>query len=504
MDVMDKQDQIDALRLWRASVAERFNLDTVQVLRDEVIEEIVRRQPKTLTDLGKISGVTPKRLSYFGEGILAILRGEAVTADEVDIRGTPNELSVSAFLDRVSAVLKGVVSRSVAIRGEISEVQVRAQGAFITLKDVDDESILGCYMSPWAYRQLGFDMEAGMEVKVYGEAQVYKPYGKLSFSVQYAELAGEGALRKAYELMKKRLEEEGLFERKRPLPSMIQRIGVVTSKSGAVIDDFRRNLDPLGLDVRLYHVNVEGAYAADDIIRAITYFNMRASDIDVLVIIRGGGSLESMQAFNTEGVARAIFASKIPTICGIGHDKDVPIASLVGDVMTSTPSIAATMVNKSWDALRNALVQYEHTIFSAYDRSLRGVRAMLGERTESIFGYLRSIFVQFRTIERRFVEYVDRSIKTCAATYSRIHDIRRALVVAEDRSIADLGRTVQRYEAYIEGVNPERNLRLGYSIIRNNKGDVVRSVDHLSEGDPITAQLADGEVVSTVNKKRKK
>ena len=408
--------------------------------------------------------------------------------------------TVSGFLDRVNAVL--AEERDIFVQGEISSIQVLPSGSYLTLKDKEDESILQCYIPPRTYHGLGIELEEGMEVKVGGAANVWKPKGRFSFLVTTLELAGEGSLKKAYELLKKKLEVEGLFARKRPLPEFISRIGIVTSRTGAVRDDFRRNLAPLGLKLYLYDARVEGARAVEDVTRGIRWFNERKPDLDVLVIMRGGGSLEDLQAFDNEKVARAVFASSIPTICSIGHHRDVTIASLAGDVETSTPSFAATFVNASWDRLREELPLRTQELDSAFETALGAARARTDAAGRSLLHFFVGLFRSAENFESRL-----------KLEFKRIMARRAEL---EARGAELFGFTAQRFERLLRarrerfeqlalrlaGADPERNLRLGYSILFASSGKVVKGPEDISIGERITARIRRGEVDAKVERIR--
>jgi exodeoxyribonuclease VII large subunit len=297
-------------------------------------------------------------------------------------------------------------------------------------------------------------MEDGLEVKAKGYPKMYHRRGQLTFQVQDLELAGEGSLKKAYELLKKKLEEEGLFDRKRPIPDYIKNIAVVTSRTGAVIGDFRKNLLPRGFHLSLFDVRVEGREAVSNILHAIQA--AQKGDFEVLVIMRGGGSLEDMQAFNNELVARAVFASKIPTLCGIGHDRDVPIVSLVGDKATSTPSIAATVVNESWRPLEDQLPLKMRELLHSY--------------------------VQFSSTLMRAPE-----------------QFAMRLAGAYELALQNTQDELSRAERYLAAVDPRRNLKLGYSILMK-QGVVVKKAKDFSLGDSFHAILDEGEIDASITK----
>ncbi len=378
--------------------------------------------------------------------------------------------SVGEFLDYVNEIFK---REEYTVLGEISEFNSHPTGVYVTLKDKEGEGVLNCYINPFVYRTAGISLEAGLLVKVHGYPSIHKPKGKFSFVVKEFELFGEGSLRRAYELLKKKLEEEGLFRRKRELPECIQEVGIITSKTGAVIDDFRKNLKPLGMKLHLFDVRVEGSSAPRNIIKGIRWFNTRMPECDVIVLIRGGGSLEDLQPFNNELVAREIFASSIPVIAGIGHDRDVPIASLVADVMTSTPSFAAMAVNASWDKLMLGLPNLERELFDSFERALDESRS-------------------------RVVAHTDRLLEKISRLITRYKIIEDVIVNAFSLRVQEVNEFLKRTAQYLTAVDPERNLRLGYSIIFNEKGNVVRDTADTGEGRPIAVRLHKGSLKARV------
>ena len=384
--------------------------------------------------------------------------------------------SVGEFLDYINEVFK---AREYTVEGEITECNPHPTGLYFTLKDKEGDGVLSCYMSPYAYRMLGVPLEVGMLVKAIGAPNIYKPKGRFSFVARKIELSGEGSLRKAYELLKKKLEAEGFFTRKRPLPEFIGSVGVITSKTGAVIDDFRKNLKPLGFKVFLHDVRVEGASAPNQIIHALHSFNKKMPDLDVIVLIRGGGSLEDMQAFNNELVVREIFASQIPVIAGIGHDRDVPIASLTADRMTSTPSFSAAIVNESWERLFKNVPLWEGSIFEVYGSAITDSLHAIKNASVHLAGVFQAI----------------------AGRYERlVEDILRVFEVALERT----EERVRRAGQLLSALDPERNLKLGYSIVFGEGGRVVRSADELKRGSRIRARLGKGSLEATVEKVEEK
>jgi exodeoxyribonuclease VII large subunit len=255
---------------------------------------------------------------------------------------------VSELTDRISEILEAAF-REVWVEGEVSNYHAAQSGhLYFTLKDTRSQIRCVCFRDQ--VRGLKFRPEDGLHVTVRGSLGVYEPRGEYQIYVSHVEPVGLGALQLAFEQLKKRLAEEGLFDEacKKSLPVLPQRIGVVTSPTGAAIRDILRVLKRRfpNLHVLLFPVKVQGEDAAREIVAALEYFN-RAKAVDVLIVARGGGSLEDLWSFNEEIVARAIAASQIPVITGIGHETDFTIADFAADVRAPTPSAAAEIVVRS-------------------------------------------------------------------------------------------------------------------------------------------------------------
>lgn len=248
-------------------------------------------------------------------------------------------LTVGEYLDRLNSVLK---NQSAKIVGEVTEVKTGPSGhVYFSLKDEKVAALVPCVIWGSKYRAYGVELHEGLKIYASGLPNIYAPYGKFTFVADVLELAGEGALKAAYEKLRKKLESEGLFspDRKRAIPQFPHRIGVITSRSGAVIHDFSVNLGKHGFQIIFVDSKVEGQEATDDLLSAVKF--LATKSVDVLVVMRGGGSLESFQAFNNESLVRALSDFPAPVITGIGHEKDAPLSSLVSDVNVSTPTAVA-------------------------------------------------------------------------------------------------------------------------------------------------------------------
>jgi len=404
--------------------------------------------------------------------------------------------------DYLSYLGKLVGREEVVVQGEISGFKNHQVGGFFSLKDQEGDGLLKCYIPPRFLSQLGFDLEDGLLINASGVASIYRPRGELSFTVHNVSLVGDGSIRQAYEALKKKLEEEGLFTRKRDLPEFIERIGFITAKTGEVLHDFKRNLKPLGFAVDLLDVRVQGNDAPAQIVQALETLNRRDS-VQVIVIARGGGSLEDLQAFNDERVARAIFKSEIPVLASIGHDRDVPIASLTADLYVSTPSIAAITMNRSWERLESSLPLLTSELMNGFSIVLEEkknlARAYLGRL---IFGIERLLRIprEFRARIRMEISILEKKSEEIKL---RTRREMATIVQSLKMRLEQMRGLIQSGKAYLEGVSPERNLRLGYSIVMGSEGQVIKRIDDVKVGDHLSTLLAEGSFVSEVESIKK-
>ena len=254
------------------------------------------------------------------------------------------KFSVSEFIAYVNQTLEYAYT-SCVVEGEVSEMKTsQGKWVFFSLKDEEGSSV-DCFIPIW---QLRIPIEDGMKVVVRGTPKLTK-WGKFSFTIQAIQPVGQGNIKKSFELLKKKLEKEGLFDpaKKRPLPRDLTKIGVISSTQAAGYADFIKIVNERwgGLEIQVAHTQVQGLVAPDQIIRALNYLNERG-EVEVIAIIRGGGSADDLACFNDEKLVRAIAASKIPVITGIGHEVDESLSDLAADVVASTPSNAAQMLTR--------------------------------------------------------------------------------------------------------------------------------------------------------------
>lgn len=371
----------------------------------------------------------------------------------------------------------------VAVRGEISNYKQYPSGHhYFTLKD--EGSALRCVMFKGNAMRLRFRPENGMKIIAMGKVSVYPRDGAYQLYCTAMTMDGVGDLYAAFEQLKKKLAAQGLFDpaHKKPLPKYPGTIGIITSSAGAAVHDMLRILRkryPLSR-VRLLPVRVQGAEAPGEIAAAIGYAN-HYHLADLLIVGRGGGSIEDLWAFNDEQVAYAIYHSEIPVISAVGHEPDVTISDYVADLRAATPSNAAELAVPDQDALRQSLDAMANAMASSLNRQVKAARQHLmvlsaSPALQGPAGYL---------------EQRNQSVEL----------LKNRLVAAQNQNIT---RAKQRYIAQIsklEAMSPLKVLTRGYSMVQTERGEVVRSVSQVSLGERIRVRLSDGTLSATVMKK---
>ena len=298
--------------------------------------------------------------------------------------------SVSDFQVICNQILENAFA-GIIVEGEVASFKIN-QGKFVFFDLKDENASVGCFMMKFALR---FPIEDGMKVRARVVPKV-TAWGKFSLTVQAIMPVGEGSLKKSYELLKKKLLGEGLFaqEKKRPLPKDLVKIGVITSTQAAGYADFCKILNERwgGLQVQVAHTQVQGMVAADQMMRALEYFNEKG-EVEVVAIIRGGGSADDLAVFNDERLVRAVAASRIPVITGVGHEVDESLVDLAADVVASTPSNAAQMLTRDKKAetlrieqeverIKNLLKMKLDEIGAGLDRYIMDLRRAFADRLE--------------------------------------------------------------------------------------------------------------------------
>lgn len=387
-------------------------------------------------------------------------------------------ITVSDFLHLVNAALGTIPMDSMTVVGEIAEYRV-SQGKWVNfdLKDEQEEAKISCFTTVF---KVGVPLEAGMKIQVTGYPKVYERFGKFSLNVESVELVGEGALAKAYLMLKKKLEAEGFFDasRKRPIPRFPHRIGLITSSEAAAYGDFLRILNNRWGGVEVVHipVHVQGKNAVPEILQAFELFNEMSEKPDVIVLTRGGGSLEDLHAFNDELVARAVFQSTIPVVCGVGHERDESLCDFVADVRASTPSNAAEIVVPDRRDLQREILS-----------SIRRMGDILkhdADRREHVVNHSIGVFDRF--VERRRYD-VQRLENENRVSFENLFSFAKSSATS----------TIRLFESF----NIQKTLDRGYSIVRSD-GKILKEASTLVLGDALEIQFARSKIDATVGKTR--
>tara|TARA_R110002049_G_scaffold2750_2_gene21336 strand:+ start:18781 stop:20001 length:1221 start_codon:yes stop_codon:yes gene_type:complete len=392
-------------------------------------------------------------------------------------------MSVGELTGHIKAVVEGTFP-SMWVSGELSGIaQPRSGHVYFTLKD-DDSQIRGVMWRGVASK-LDFEVEDGQEVLCFGDIEVYAPRGTYQLVVRKMQPQGVGALQLALQQLQQKLSGEGLFaaERKRELPTYPRRIGIITSPSSAAVRDFLQAATNRfqGVEIVVIPAVVQGQGAAKSIVDALKAAHRITPLLDVVILSRGGGSLEDLWCFNEEPVVRAVAASNIPTVSAVGHEIDVTLCDLAADVRALTPTDAATRVLPDGDAVRDMVEMLTRRI----QRTMSSAIDLRRQRLESIQSRqcMRKPMELIHLRSRRLDELDDRA--------------RRAI-----RSRWRLGETkVQSLSASLSALSPLSVLARGYSFTLDTDGNPIRSAADVSEGDLIRSRLAVGEIESRVVRK---
>lgn len=381
-------------------------------------------------------------------------------------------VTVSEFIQLINEVVAG----EFIVEGEVTEYKI-SQNKWIFFNLKDEVSCLSCFSTVFTLKT---PLEEGMKVRVLGYPKVHDKSGRFSFTVQKVELLGEGALQRAYLLLKQKLSSEGLFDktRKRPLPPIPERVGVIASGDSAAWGDFKRILSNRwgGVEVILRHVAVQGDSAVREIVEAFKDFNTSKTMCDVLVLIRGGGSLEDLMAFNSEEVVRAIYSSRIPVICGVGHERDETLADLVADLRASTPSNAAELlVPDRIDFIRRLVFDLDHI----QERLTHQVVTKRHLLERSVQFMINQFGIHTQTIKQTIESFM----------YSQAKLENECLRVKE---------FLMSSETLFKNVNPKQLLKRGFSITRTKKGELVRGAHQVDKKEVLMIELGQGEIEAEV------
>ena len=408
----------------------------------------------------------------------------------------------------------------VYLTGQVSNFRKRPTHQYFSLKD--DRAVIQATIWSGIYQKLGFDLEEGMKINVIGRVQVYEPSGSYSIIIEKAEPDGVGALAIQFEQLKKKLSEEGLFQErfKQAIPQFAKRIGVVTSRSGAVIQDIITTVSRRfpGVEIVLYPTKVQGEGAAEEIARNIARANER-EDLDVLIIGRGGGSIEDLWAFNEEIVVRSIFESRLPIISSVGHETDVTLADFAADKRAATPTAAAELATPVTKLdLLTYLKNQEKRMATAVQNTLSKKKEALRTLSQSVIfrqperlydGYLQRVDqLQLRLKQSINTELVRQQQKVIEQVHrleqlspiNKVHRyqdrllqleklLRSQMAVVYDAKVAE----VKRLSEALLMLDTSRIVARGYAIVKK-EDTVVSSAKDLKKNDQVILMMRDGHV----------
>ncbi|MDP0337599.1 exodeoxyribonuclease VII large subunit [Glaesserella parasuis] len=414
---------------------------------------------------------------------------------------------------------------SVWLIGEISNFSQPVSGHwYLTLKD--EQAQVRCAMFRMKNMRVNFRPQNGMQVLVRANVSLYEPRGDYQVIIETMQPAGDGLLQQQFEQLKMKLAGLGLFaqEHKKPIPTFVKRVGIVTSLSGAALQDILHILqrrDP-SLEVVIYPTLVQGKEATADIVKMIELANRR-QECDVLIVGRGGGSLEDLWCFNEEAVAWAIYHSQIPIISAVGHETDVTIADFVADLRAPTPSAAAELVSRDQQELLRQLQHHSDKVNLAFDRLwseklARFDRLQLRLQAQHPQRQLQQRLQQLSHLEKQLKQQMEQLLLRkqqrwkntlqrmernplpyrISAQIQHLHKLEQRLSYAIEKNISQRRQQFQTLCTQLDGLSPLAILARGYSVTQNQQGKALLSTQDISIGETIVTRLAQGKVVSQV------
>ncbi|MDR3275041.1 MAG: exodeoxyribonuclease VII large subunit [Endomicrobium sp.] len=392
--------------------------------------------------------------------------------------------TVTQISNEIKSILEDSYS-SVWIQGEISNFKLYNSGhMYFHVKDVNAQ--IKAVMFKGANISLTFTPEEGMRVLVYGRISSYPKNGDYQIIVNHMKQYGKGDLYRSYEQLKKKLESEGLFDEnvKKMIPSFINKIGIVTSQDGAALHDILKVIDNLNVNVEvlIYPVRVQGKEAEKEIPKAIEYLNLYHKNLEVLLVGRGGGSIEDLWAFNTEPVARAIFASEIPVVSCVGHEVDFTIADFVSDMRSPTPSAAAEMILRNRSNTENRM--------KLLKESLSGLmRFILDDRRSKLDRFMLS-----RAMTKPYLIYEDK--------ISYVDELDSRMLRNANRIFESKFGKLKNVSHKLDIISPLSVLKRGFAICFDNNNKIVTDSKNVSPGDNINIHLSKGSFTAKVETKK--
>ncbi len=527
LSLFDDNEISKKLREWRKRMAVSLGIEPYMIFQNSVLEATAAVHPSTEEELIKIKGWGRSKVEKYGHEVLGIINGNNdsgqnnVQAESVEDK---KEFAVNELIFAINYLLRAL--KTVRVRGEIGEVNRRQGYAFITLKDTSSEhadSAIQCYISSNTLDYYLHLIETGAEVIISGQPSVYKN-GFLRLSIQSIEPVGEGAWLKALAALKQKLEAKGYFDpaRKRPIPELVINIGLITSEAGAAVTDFRKNLGNYGFKVFLYDVRVEGEYAENSIISAIRWINKNRPDMDVLVLMRGGGGVENLKVFNSERIVEEIVASRLPIITGIGHEKDESMADYAADLRLSTPTAVSLFLSNQRESLlahteengkkigafletllhdtRMIIAQEKRGLYSGFERCLSLSAMIINRLSSETHRGLDKIFSGFLELQKRFSSSFYEYEKRVLVFSGRVNSAAEKCGNVMDIILSAKKNALDVIETSLSALNPESVLERGYSLAYDASGRVVKNAAGLKIGDTLNVKFSKGKAETKIIK----
>ncbi len=456
-----------------------------------------------------------------------------VSSDQLGFTFRPLERRIWTVRDLVSTVRTHIEREygDVWVEGEISNFRAHDSGhLYFTLKDQNAQ--IRAVMFRSSARLLRFRPENGMQIVLRGRVTIYEDRGELQISAEYLEPKGAGALQVAFEQLKAKLEAEGLFDssRKKAIPVLPSRIGIVSSPQAAALRDILNILRRRhrSANVLIFPAQVQGEAAALEVSAGVRYFN-KARNVDVIIVARGGGSAEDLAAFNHEGLARAVASSEIPIISAVGHETDFTIIDFVADRRAETPSAAAELVIRSRQEVEEQAEGLQQRLVRAIRYRLLMGRQVLTELAQhGAFARMMDAInqrqqklddLQYRVdrAERQILERSRRRLESASAAV-RHYDLRRILASIRKELEAQAGTMVaamrtsllrsqsrlDQLASQLQALSPVAILERGYALVFDSRGNLLKNAAQVKVGDEISARLAKGSVTATVKKSSSK
>ena len=396
----------------------------------------------------------------------------------------------------------------VYLTGQVSNYRRRPSHQYFSLKD--EGAVIQATIWAGVFKKIGFDLEEGMKINVVGRVQIYEPSGSYSLIIEKAEPDGIGALALQFEQLRKKLTAEGYFDdrHKQPLPNFVKKIGVITSPSGAVIRDIITTVSRRfpGVEILLFPTKVQGDGAAQEIVENIQKANQR-EDLDLLIVGRGGGSIEDLWAFNEEIVVQSIFESRLPVISSVGHETDTTLADFVADRRAATPTAAAELATPISKADTLAWIRERQN--RAYQACLRRIQYNHLQKLDRLTTRLETFMSQDFERKQKSAEFLRQrlhglNLSTRVKNYQdRRESLQRLLVTTTKNTINGNRVRLEKAQDALLSLDTSRIVARGYAIVNKNDKPLT-TIKDITEGEQLTIQMRDGQLeveVKNVNEK---